>query len=279
MTSRIEVIEIQRRFNEKVNVIINKGKRDERVEIVTDLPEPSFNEWIFQFSIIGPPSEILVRRSNYGASRSPIKPKLPASEIWSIFCSCSDTDPTGCDHIKSFVHGDLSCLVGWSQILDRYYSETSNRGKIVITDFILENSASIPKDLIKLYQARLSVDSITSEERKDSLKAIKNYGFPSSKSFLNWLTFIAINEAVFPYSKINININEISKYLKSEKLEHFLNIKRIVDMRVEQDYRFSLLSDQISHSLENGKRVDFSNIGNDYCLYYSECRVMEELNG
>ncbi len=277
MIDRNEVIEIQRRFKEEVEIVINKGKKGERVEIVTDLPEPLFSEWTFNMSKKGPSSEILIRRCYYGASRSTKKPKLPASEKWSIFCNCSDNDPTGCDHLKSFVQGDLLNIDGWNQLLDEYYLVVKKTGNVDISDFILQHSISIPSELIMLFKKRLS--SKTNEEKKDTLASIKNYGFPSTKSFINWLTFIALNQAINTNSNLNINLNEIAKSLNSKKLQHFLDIKKIIDIRIKQDHRFSRLSNQIKNASLNGRRVSFSNIGNDYCLYYSEGRIKEELNG
>lgn len=274
--------EIQRRYTEKVTITVNKGKDSERQEVVTDLPEPSFKEWRFTTTNKDGLGHVLISKCSYGESRSETKKKLYASESWTIICDCKDKGQFGlsCEHKNDIAKLNFDNVSGWNPVLQEYLDQEEIRDSI-----IFDGIRSLPEEIIKPYTKYTNLVNIKGKEKaieKDLIsKEIKKLGFSGFDQLINFILYFSLNKSMNANRIIKIDINEISTYLKSPKFKNFIELKQIVDIRLEEESRFDLLNKKLK-KLENRINddnsdeykimkeieLDYWNFGNDINSHY-----------
>ncbi|MGL1891997.1 MAG: hypothetical protein OCD02_10240 [Spirochaetaceae bacterium] len=271
--------EIQRRYTEKVTVIVNKGKEKERHEVVTDLPEPSFKEW--KVSVINNDGlgNILISKCVYGESRSTIKKKLYSSESWTILCDCRNKGEFGlfCNHKKEIAQLNFNNIIGWNPVIQKYVDSCKN-------DIVDKNLIYLPTDITEPYIRYLKMNKligdVKTEEKSKIILDIGLLGFTSLPQFKNFILYFSLNKSLNKESDIKIEPADIHQYIKSPKFNNFIDLKQFVDMRLGQTIRFNILNEKLE-KLENKLgvnieefetikeiKLDFWNFGDDINKHY-----------
>lgn len=268
-----EAIEIQRRFREKVEIIV--GPKKEK-KIVTDLPEPSFKEWRIKVKGQSGIGNVLVRKVLYGKSRSTVKPKLPSSQKWSIFCDCRERGEFGltCDHKYHIATGELMKILGWTDELTEFIKILNSEDYI---NFRKMNDDLNPKWYI----------DIKSYPSKIRMQQLAKYNFGNNFSSLKDVELYIKYKYFQFYKSRNKEVLNIENKEQINSDDIFKNLRKIVEntdigiMRFQQNDRFSMLESKmnvLNGLLENDTSnerdlmeqigLSFHNFGGDKCLYY-----------